>query len=417
MKLTKETTDKQISKLDPPVTDTAAYHMDIEVKGFGLRVASGGCKTYVLRYRTKSGAQRCYKFGRHPAWGVKAARMEAKRLKVEIDRGADPHGADKAVREAPTMRDLCQEYIEQHLSRKRASTQADGKSMIERDILPAIGTKKVAEVDYRDIEKLHRNITQGLGRVRVGDETRPRDRAAPYRANRVLALLSSIFALAIKLKMRPDHDNPARDGSIERNVEEKRKRYLKPDELVKLTAALNAHSDRREADVVRLLLLTGARLGEVLNMRWDQLDLDAGLWTKPASTTKQKADHEVTLSAAAVKLLREIEPDGEFVFPSPVTGLPRADDFKRPWREITRAAGIQGLRLHDLRHSAASYLVSAGHSLPMIGSILGHSNTTTTSRYAHLLQDPQRAAVNALADIVTGKPSAEIVSIGKKQGA
>ena len=136
MKLTKETTDKQISKLDPPVTDTAAYHMDIEVKGFGLRVASGGCKTYVLRYRTKSGAQRCYNIGRHPAWGVKAARMEAKRLKVEIDRGADPHGEDKAVREAPTMRDLCQEYIEQHLSKKRASTQADGKSMLERDILP-----------------------------------------------------------------------------------------------------------------------------------------------------------------------------------------------------------------------------------------------------------------------------------------
>jgi len=416
MKLTKETTDKQISKLDPPVTDTAAYHMDSEIKGFGLRVASGGCKTYVLRYRTKSGAQRCYNIGRHPAWGVKAARMEAKRLKVEIDRGADPHGEDKAVREAPTMRDLCQEYIEQHLSKKRASTQADGKSMIERDILPAIGTKKVAEVDYRDIEKLHRNITQGLGRVRVGDETRPRDRAAPYRANRVLALLSSIFALAIKLKMRPDHDNPARDGSIERNAEEKRKRYLKPEELVQLTKALAAHSDQREADVVRLLLLTGARLGEVLNMRWDQLGLDAGVWTKPASATKQKEDHEVALSTAAVKLLDEIEGNDDYVFPSH-TGLPRADDFKRPWREIARAAGIQGLRLHDLRHSAASYLVSAGHSLPMIGSILGHSNVATTARYSHLLQDPQRAAVNALADIVTGKPSAEIVSIDKKQGA
>ena len=232
----------------------------------------------------------------------------------------------------------------------------------------------------------------------------------------MLALLSSIFALAIKLKMRPDHDNPARDGSIERNAEEKRKRYLKPEELVRLTEALAAHSDQREADVVRLLLLTGARLGEVLNMRWDQLGLDAGVWTKPASTTKQKADHEVTLSAAAVKILSEIEGNDDYVFPSH-TGLPRADDFKRPWSKLKRAAGIQGVRLHDLRHSAASYLVSSGHSLPMIGSILGHSNVATTSRYAHLMQDPQRAAVNALADIVTGKPSADLVVISDKKGA
>ena len=221
-----------------------------------------------------------------------------------------------------------------------------------------------------------------------------------------------MFSLAIRWGYRAD--NPARTA-LERNPETKRQRYLKPEELVRLTEALAAHHDQREADVVRLLLLTGARLGEVLNMRWDQLGLDEGAWTKPASATKQGRDHAVTLSAAAVKLLREIEADGPYVFPSPVTGKPRNDDFKKPWLAITRAADIIGLRLHDLRHSAASYLVSAGHSLPMIGSILGHSNVATTARYSHLMQDPQRAAVNALADIVTGKPSAEVVSIGKKQ--
>jgi integrase len=204
-------------------------------------------------------------------------------------------------------------------------------------------------------------------------------------------VLGKMFALAIKWKMR--RDNPCK--GIEKNPEGKRKRYLSGDELVRLTTALIKHPDRQAANIVRLLLLTGARRGEVLAAKWDDIDLSTGTWTKPASATKQAADHVAPLSAPARQLLSEIagkEPTPEYVFPGNGAGGHRTT-IKRNWRHITKAAGITGLRIHDLRHSFASQLASGGASLPLIGALLGHSNPVTTHRYAHLYDDPQRAAV------------------------
>jgi integrase len=202
--------------------------------------------------------------------------------------------------------------------------------------------------------------------------------------------------------------------SVERNAEAKRKRYLSGDELVRLTAALAAHPDRQVADLIRMLLLTGARVGEVRSMRWD--NISEGIWSKPASTTKQKTDHVVPLSAPAQQLLAEIRVrSSPYVFP----GTGRSGhliQIDKSWQTILRAAGISGLRIHDLRHSFASQLASGGASLPLIGALLGHSSPATTARYSHLFLDPQRAAVERIGAIISGTP-AEIVPLpGRRRG-
>ena len=211
-----------------------------------------------------------------------------------------------------------------------------------------------------------------------------------------------MFSLAIKWGYRTD--SPTK--GVERNQELKRHRYLSGDELGRLSIALAAHPDQQAANIVRLLLLTGARLGEVLAMRWDQLDLDVGVWTKPASLTKQRLEHRVPLSAPARQLLVELRAaprTGDASSSSRALGRrDTATPRRRPGRSICKAAGIVDARMHDLRHTYASVLVSAGLSLPIIGALLGHSQPATTARYAHLFDDPLRAATETVGAIVTG---------------
>ena len=228
----------------------------------------------------------------------------------------------------------------------------------------------------------------------------------------MVSILSKMFSLAIRWQWRSD--SPTR--GIERNPELKRHRYLSGDELGRLSIALAAHGDQQAANIVRLLLLTGSRLGEVLGMRWEQLDLDAGVWVKPSTLTKQKLEHRVPLSAPVRQLLTELRsmaPAGAtFVFPGAGATGYRNPPYK-DWVAICEAAGIVDARMHDLRHTYASVLVSAGLSLPVIGALLGHSHPETTARYAHLFDDPLRAATERVGAIVTGhgKPSAEVVKI------
>jgi integrase len=168
------------------------------------------------------------------------------------------------------------------------------------------------------------------------------------------------------------------------------------------------------ADIIRLLLLTGCRRGEALSATWDQFNLATGVWSKPPSSTKQQRHHEVPLSAPARELLarRRKQADGSpYVFPGP-TGHRKV--LKQHWARILKAAGITGLRIHDLRHSFASSLVGAGFSLPVIGALLGHSQPSTTARYAHLARDPLREAVERHGAIVASAPSAEVKPLRRR---
>jgi integrase len=354
--LTKRLTPASIEALQKPDKHMVIY-WDDEVPGFGVRVTRAGTRSFVFRYRTKTRIDRLYTIGKHPYWNGIAARTEAKRIRKEVDQGRDPVGDFQELRDAYDVTQLADLYIERHLPRKRVKGQKDDRSMIMLEILPAIGDKKVHDVTFADIDAIHRKITK---------------RGKPYRANRTVALLSKMFAYAIRWEMRSD--NPVK--YVERNTETPRVRYIRPEETFKLLAALRTHPDQQEANVVRLLFLTGARLGEVLKMRWDDLSLDggpmAGTWTKPSHHTKQKRTHFLPLSPDAWELLSKIKRNGnEYVFPSH-TGKPRNDNFKKPWRAICAEAGISGLRIHDLRHSFAAYVANGGaYTLQQIGALLG----------------------------------------------
>jgi integrase len=320
-------------------------------------------------------------------------------LKREVDGGADPVGEYREARAAATVADLCDRFERDYIPRKRPSTQISYRQQIAADIRPALGRMKVAAVSVADVDAWHRKMS-----------TR-----APIHANRSLAALSRMFSLAVRWGLRAD--NPCK--GIERNQEQKRRRYLSATELTRLTKALDAYSDQQSADIIRLLLLTGARRGEALQARWQDIDLETGVWSKPGATTKQRTEHRVPLNDAAQRLLLDLRmrapAESEWVFPT-ANGEHRRD-VKEAWATLCRRAKISGARLHDLRHTFASVLASSGLSLPIIGQLLGHTTPTTTARYSHLFDDPLRAATQRAGAIITGKPAAEPIPLKRERGS
>jgi integrase len=366
-----------IAKNLPPPKKGNQVTYDTDLKGFGLRVTAAGARAFVLNYRV-GGQERRLTIGSYPEWSAAAARKEAEGLKRQIDLGADPMAQRREERAAATMADLCAAYEERHLPKKRPSSQRDDLSIIRRVILPRFGKSKVAAIRYVDIEALHRDLSI----------------TAPYAANRAAALLSKMFSLAIKWGMATD--NPAK--GIERNSEQPRARYLDADEVNRLQDALDRQANQSTANAIRLLLLTGARRSEVLSATWDQFNLDGRVWVKPAASVKQKRLHRVPLSTASVTLLRQMRAatSSQFLFPG--TGPSgHVVDIKKGWAAVCKSAKLEGVRLHDVRHTFASHIVSAGSSLPVVGALLGHTQAQTTSRYAHLLDEPLRRATEAFA--------------------
>jgi integrase len=386
--MSQKLTDTIVKSLPIPARGNKV-HYDSAVKGFGCRVTAAGGRAFVLNYRTRQGRERRFTIGSFPEWKTAAARQEAEELKKRIDRGEDPLAEIQAGRDAPTVADLCARYLEEHAPKKR--THDDDVRVINNFVLPAMKHLKVAEVTFSDIDGLHRKITK---------------RGTAIRANRVMSVLSKMFSLAIRWGWRAD--NPA--SGIEKNPEHKRERYLSSAELDALTKVLAEHEDQQAANIIRLLLLTGARRGELLTATWDQFDLTEGVWTKPSSLTKQKKTHRVPLSAPARQLLAELHVGADalaYVFPGR-HGHGHREGVRKAWDAICQRAGITGVRVHDLRHTYASLLASSGLSLPVIGALLGHTQTQTTQRYAHLLDDPLRQATERVGAIISPSTKAEI---------
>jgi integrase len=390
-------TDRTVKGLPRPEAGNRIYYDDL-VSGFGCRVTAAGARAFVLNYRRRGdGVERRYTIGSFPDWTVAGAREEAKTLRRAVDAGGDPVGDLRAERVAPTVNDLCDRFVAEYLPRKRPSTQKTYGQQITSEVRPVLGRLKVANVAFADIDALHRAITK---------------RGRQYRANRVIALLSCMFTMSIKWRMRAD--NPCK--GIERNDEAKRKRYLTGAELERLSAALSKYADQDTADIFRLLLLTGARSGEVLSVRWADIDLETGVWTKPGATTKQRTDHVVPLNAPARQLLSQrAQSNSEYVFPGRDGG--HRAYVKDAWAQICKAAKITGLRIHDLRHSYASILASSGVGLHAIGALLGHTQPQTTHRYAHLFDDHLRQATERVGEVVmpVSKPKAKVTPIRRDQ--
>jgi integrase len=234
--------------------------------------------------------------------------------------------------------------------------------------------------ERREIESMH---------LRLNDR--------PYQANRLLALISKMLNLAVEWGWR--RDNPAK--GIQRYREEKRDRWLTDEELSRLVRVLEDHSNTRAANAVRLQLLTGARMGEVLKAERKDFDLERGVWAKPSHHTKQKRREHVPLSPAAQTLVSSIvenaDPNSSHLFPGKVPGKP-LQDIKKFWASAMREARIEDYRRHDNRHTYASHLVCSGLSLEIVGRLLGHTNASTTQRYAHLADDPLRLATTQFSD-------------------
>lgn len=370
-----------------PAAEIDLIYWDTLLPGFGVRVKPNGTRSYVVQYRNRqTGRSRRKTVGRHgPLMTFSQAKDIAKGLLSDVVRGQDPVAEGKAYKEAPSVKDLADQYLTSHaIPKKRHASVKNDEAALRRFILPKLGARKVAEVTGRDIQQLHSGL-----------------RETPYLANRTLALLSTMFELSVRWGWRPN--NPAK--GIGKFHEEKRDRWLSDGELARLLAALVKHPNQPAANAIRLQLLTGARIGEVLSARWDDIDLERGVWTKPSHHTKQKRTEHLPLSGSALGLLRNmrkgIDERSTLLFPGRNPEKPIAD-LKRFWKSVTAAADLENYRIHDNRHTHASHLVSSGLSLPIVGRLLGHTNPTTTQRYAHLADDPLRDAAEVFGRKMSG---------------
>jgi integrase len=397
-------------KLTKKMIDAAAYEgdaqkgercilWDAEVSGFGLRIYPTGKKSFILNYR-HNGRMRLITIGQYGAITLDQARTEAKKHHVEIIQGSDPLEERKRERAGETVKDLCAAYIERHAVNKKSGKE-DQRRIIHH-IVPAWGKLKAAAIRRADVAALHAKIGRNNGH---------------YEANRVLALVSSMFTKAeLWGILEEGAPNPAR--GVEKFPEEKRERFLQKDELPRFFDALAEEPNTTIRDYILMSLLTGARRANVLAMRWDQISFERAEWRIPM--TKNGLGHTVTLSPEAIEILKSRQDSkSPFVFPGDgKTG--HITEPKRCWARVLERAELNDIRLHDLRHSLGSWQARLGSSLSVIGKSLSHKSINSTLRYVHLDNDPVRAsvdrAVSAIFEAGGVKDSADIVPIKRTKG-
>jgi integrase len=380
---------------------------DTDVRGFSITIYPSGNRAFTLDYRI-AGRQRRMTIGRWPEWNATAARERAKELRRDIDEGIDPLSLRETSREAARVNDMITRYLAEHTPHLAARNAADQHTIMHKLVAPDWGKRLVTEITKADVEKLLTKIAAGRARP---SKAKPNNRArklqgpkpTPVRANRVGEALRKMFTLAIGWGMRTD--NPA--SGFRRRIENERERFLTPEEIGRLAKALDAAKDQRAAGIIRLCMLTGARSGEVRQARFEQFNLDLGSWSKPAATTKQRKIHRIPISGDVAAIVRQralLVPRGNpWLFPGDTPGQP-VKEIRRFWIGIQTEAKLPDVRIHDLRHTFASLLVSGGASLEMIGKLLGHTQMQTTQRYAHLMDSPLRDGVNAVASIFRPRP-------------
>jgi len=364
---------------------------DSELSGFGLKVTPRGRKTYIVQFRVggRRGTTRRVSLGAHGKLTPEKARAEAKRILGEAAAGRDPVEIRKSeIAGRLSLADAMKRFFEEHVEpRRKARTAAEYRRAAGLHIYPALGSKRLGEISRTDVSRLHYAM-----------------RDKPYQANRTLALLSSFFNWAERHGLRPDGSNPCRH--VEKYAERKRERFLSEEEIQRLGDVLAAMEDESRitpwiAAAVRLLLFTGARMSEILTLRWNEVALDNGLLRLPDSKTGAKTIYLPPPAIGVLDTLPRI--DGN---PYVICGAKPGShlvNLEKPWRRIRTAAGLDDVRLHDLRHTFASVAARNGLSLPVIGALLGHSQPATTARYAHLSADPLREAAGRIADEIADK--------------
>jgi integrase len=358
---------------------------DSKVTGLGILRLPSGVETWYLRYREPGGKQQHHKIGRVGIVNRTLAREEAYKLLAAVARGEAPTSKRQELRSGPTVADLYQRLQATHYTKLRATTRASYESIWRTHLLPKLGKTKIQAVTSAHVMQLINGI-------------------AHTQANRTLAVLRKAFNLAILWGLRDT--NPC--AKVPGNSERKRQRYLSSEERVRLEAALDAIATSplrwRFAQLIRLLLLTGCRVGEICRGRWEWVNEDAALLVIPidAHKTGQSTgkDRVVHLPPAAIRILRELRRNSntEWIIAGDNGG--HLVGYQKLWEELLRMADIQGLLVHDLRRSYASIGLSVGVSLSQIGQLLGHTSPLTTARYAFLIDDAAKAAVARIGEAV-----------------
>jgi integrase len=381
MKLTKTAVERALPRAQ-------RYRLnDTLVPGLCLLVLPSGQRTYYLRHRV-DGQQRELKLGTPAELSPDQARELARAALARVRAGGDPGAERRAAREAPTVEALAARHLQAHASRKRSGR--NDEILWRRHLLPAFSRVRVAALTREQVREWHACHPQ------------------PATANRALEVLGVAMGLAEEWGWRPVGSNPAR--GVRAHPERQRRRYASPDELTRLRAAMQRWEAAgplairwRFIQLVRLLLLTGARLREVMCAEWSEIDWGRGVLRVPAERGKTGAA-EVRLSDRALAILGELRskigeqlPENRWIIPGESGDRPLVG-YRRMWLALLEEAGVSDLRVHDLRHTFASYSLSGGQTLGTVGQLLGHRSTQTTSRYAHLVDDAARAAVERVSD-------------------
>jgi integrase len=377
--------------LTPGAKDATVW--DSLLPGFGVRLRPGSPhKTFYVQYRLTPGQQRRRKLGAYGVLTVEEARTQARLWLAQVAQGIDPVMVASARH---TMADLAARFVVEYSQRHtKPTTQRGTRSLLRLHILPVLGAHRVQEVTHAEVLALHAAL-----------------HATPYQANRMLALLSRMFRLAERWGWRTLGSNPAR--GLQTYREHARERYLTPEECGILWKAL-AQADQARAQHwrftagIRLLLLTGARTGEMLGLQWRWIDWQHGQARLPESKTGPKS---LYFAPEALDVLRHLPRvlDNPYVLPGARTGRPYTG-LRNTWEHFRRTVGLDDVRLHDLRHTYAAYAAGAGVTLPQIGALLGHKHPQATARYAHIAPAVAHAAAAqtgaALARVLRGEREA-----------
>lgn len=379
-------TQREVEALPPNRKDASATEMeysDIEVRGFRVLVSKNGRKTYYLRY-TLDGRKRVYRIGEHGPFSTADARKEALRLRALIEHGHDPQLEREQRRAIPTFAEFARDEYMPHARNHKKSWKTD-EGKLENNLIPRWGRFRLTEISTRDVESLMSDLSRS---------------SAKATANRYYALVHRMFHLAIiwgRLEK-----NPAQ-GVQKFRENNKRDRYLTGDELRRFLKALDEETNPIVAGLFRFLLLNGVRLGEALDAKWQDVDLEERKWFLPQ--TKAGKGRWVVLNEHAAAVLTKLPRTvgTELIFPGAKGGR-----FSKPqgdFHRVLKRAGIENFRIHDLRHTFASQAINQGATLYEVQHLLGHLCSTTTTRYAHLADDRLRAVSSKVGDEMNGTPA------------
>ncbi len=356
------------------------YLWDDLMPAFGLRIYPTGAKSFVVSYWSK-GRRRFFTLGRYGQMTVQQARDEAQQVFAQVRKGEGPSTSRREDRHAPTVTDLAERHLKEHAAiHKKPRGALRDRQLWEGRILPNLGRRKVADVTRGEISKLIAGMAE-----------------TPALANKARTLLGKAFNLAEVWGWRTDGSNPCRH--VKRYKEESRERYLSESELHRLGKMLAQAEETwgtspHAIAAIRLLILTGCRSAEILTLRWSEVDFERRSLHLADSKTGKRT---VVLNEGALGILQSLErlPDNPHVIPGSKPGSHRAT-LQNVWIRIRKEAGIEDVRIHDLRHTFASCGVNTGHTLAVVGQLLGHRKILTTQRYAHLADDPVRRAAETI---------------------